>query len=299
MGRSVDSEHPQRTHAEVEGLRCEFAANGFVVLPGELRTEEVEVLVAALDRLDRTATYNTRRRPRQPGDVLELRNCVARCQEFMDLVDRPAMLELLGALLGFNIQLGNSHCFIRPPAPPGTSVADQAGNGWHHDLVGTAVPVNGRLPHLATRVGWFLTPLSEPNSGSIFVVPGSHRASGRPAWDPATDRPFGALELRISDGAAVVFDNRLWHATAPNWSSRPRKNVYMEYCPRWVRPFDYRAYGDDVLAGASDLRRQLLGYDFSSIEDGDLGYQQPSPADVPLKGWMQDRGWEVPALRGD
>lgn len=290
---------PQRSHAEIETLRREFAANGLIVLPGELGPEEVTALTGVLDHLDKTVPQNTQRRPRQHGDVLELRNCVVRAKEFMELVDRPLMLELLGVLLGFNIQMGNSHCFIRPPAPPGTSVAEQAGNGWHHDLVGTAVPVNGRLPHLATRVGWFLTPLAEPNSGSIYVVPGSHRASGRPPWDPATDRPYCALELRVAAGTAVVFDNRLWHATAPNWSGQPRKNIYMEYCPRWLRPFDYRAYGDDVLAGASAVRRQLLGDDFTSIEDGDLGYQQPSPADVPLKGWMAERGWDVPALVGD
>lgn len=289
----------RRSHAEVEALRRDFAANGFVLLPGELSSEEVNVLITVLDRLDQTARENTQRRPRRPGDVLELRNCVARAGEFMELVDRPSMLELLGALLGFNIQLGNSHCFIRPPARPGTPVAAQAGNGWHHDLFGTAVPVNGRLPHLATRVGWFLTPLTEPNSGSIYVVPGSHRASGRPPWDPASDQPYCILELCIAAGTAVVFDNRLWHATAPNWSSQPRKNIYMEYCPRWVRPFDYRAYGDDLLEGASDVRRQLLGHDFTSIEDGDLGYQQPSPVDAPLKGWMAERGWDVPALVGD
>jgi ectoine hydroxylase-related dioxygenase (phytanoyl-CoA dioxygenase family) len=286
----------QSVKSDLVALKEEFEENGFLVLPGTLSQEECDVFVGVMDELDRTAEFNTRQRPRKPGDNLELRNCVARSVEFMELVDRPEILEVLGVLLGYNIQLGNSHAFIRPGYEAKVSLMEQAGFSWHYDLGHTAVAVNGRQPHLATRVGYFFTPLNEPNMGSIGVVPGSHRSAGRPAWNRATDQPYGQVELLVDAGTAVIFDNRLWHTPAPNYSKLSRKNLYL-YAPRWMRPFDYYSYGPDVIASASPVRQQLLGHDFSDISDGGLGYFNGAPEDNPLKAWLADRGLpHVPAL---
>jgi ectoine hydroxylase len=270
--------------------RDEFARNGYLRLPGVLSAEECAAMVAVMDRLDAETKFNTHERPRKPGDVLELHNCVARDPLFLDLIDRPEVLEVLGFLMGCNIQLGSSHCFIRPPAERSVSLEAQGGFSWHYDLGPTAVPVNGRLPHLATRVGYCFTPLNQPDMGSISVVPGSHRVAGPPASNPATGQPYGAIEILADAGDAIIFDNRLWHSTMPNYSGQARKNLYMEYAPRWLRPFDYYRYDEDFLAGASDVRKQLLGFDFTDILDGGLGYQQPHDIDIPLRGWLAGRG---------
>jgi len=126
--------------------------------------------------------------------------------------------------------------------------------------------------------------------GSLFVVPGSHRTAGRPAWNRKTDRPFGMYELLVEAGTAVLFDNRLWHSTSPNYSARARKNLYLEYAQRWLRPFDYYFQDDAVYAAASPILKQLLGYDFTDIEDGYVGYQEPKDVDTPLWLWLADRG---------
>jgi ectoine hydroxylase len=272
------------------GLRCEFEENGFLSIPGVLTEEECAVCVGVVDELDRTVTYNTERRPRQQGDPLELRNCVKRSPVFMELVDRPDVLEIVAVLLGYNIQLGNSHAFIRRGRQQRGS-AHSGNTGFHFDLGRTGVPVNGRMPRFATRVGYCFTGLEEPNMGSIYVVPGSHRSAGRPAWDRRTDSPYGAIEIVVPAGSVVIFDNRLWHATAPNYSEQDRKNLYLEYAPRWMRPFDYYFYDEEVYARSSPVRKQLLGYDFSDIEDGGLGYQQGrDEIDMPLRAWLLARG---------
>ena len=69
--------------------------------------------VGVMDELDRTAMYNTEHRSRAAGRPARLRNCVKRSPVFMELVDRPDVLEIVAVLLGYNIQLGNSHAFIR------------------------------------------------------------------------------------------------------------------------------------------------------------------------------------------
>ena len=272
------------------GLRSEFEENGFLSIPGVLTEEECAVCVGVMDELDRTAEYNTERRPREQGGPLELRNCVKRSPVFMELVDRPEVLEIVGVLLGYNIQLGNSHTFIRRGRQQ-RGLPHSGNTGFHFDLSRSGVPVNGRMPRFATRVGYCFTGLEEPNMGSIYVVPGSHRSAGRHAWDRRTDSPYGAIEIMVPAGSVVIFDNRLWHATAPNYSDQHRKNLYLEYAPRWMRPFDYYFYDDEVYASSSPVRKQLLGYDFSDIEDGGLGYQQGrDELDMPLRAWLLQRG---------
>ena len=286
---------------QFESYRTEFRENGFLVLPQVLSRQECEFYVEVMDRLDRDISRGARHRDRQPGEPLELRSCVKKEPLFMPLVDRPDMLALLGYLLGYNIQLGNSHAFIRPGFQPGTDTSPQQLFRWHRDLMFTAAPVNGRYPHLATRVSYFFTSVDQPMMGSLYIVPGSHRSSGRPAWDRASDQPFGKFELLVEAGTAVLFDNRLWHSTAPNYSLAARKNLYLEYCQRWVRPFDYHFQDEAVYATASPVLQQLLGFDFSDIEDGYVGYQEPrADVDTPLKQWLAERGLtDVPSMRDD
>lgn len=276
---------------QLESHRDEFRENGFLVLPDLLSVDDCARYIEIMDRLDQTVTHSARQRPRQQGDRLELRSLIKKEPAFLELVDRPDVLTVLGFLLGYNIQLGNSHAFIRPGYEEGGDVARQGLFGWHRDLMRTAAPVNGRYPHLATRVGYFFTPADKPRMGSLFLVPGSHRTAGRPAWNRKTDQPFGVFELLIGAGSAVLFDNRLWHSTSPNYSSVVRKNLYLEYAQRWMRPFDYYFQDEAVYAAAGPVLKQLLGYDFTNIEDGYVGYQEPkTEVDTPLKGWLADRG---------
>lgn len=282
---------------QLEQWRDEFYENGFLVLPRLLTPEECAKYIDVLDRLDRTVTTGARNRERKPGDRLELRSCIKKAPEFMELVDRPDVLTVLGFLLGYNIQLGNSHAFIRPGYERAAGDSAQGLFGWHRDLMRTVSPVNGRYPHLATRVGYFFTPAEEPSMGSLYVVPGSHRTAGRPAWNRSTDLPFGMHELLVEAGSAVLFDNRLWHSTSPNYGSHARKNLYLEYSQRSLRPFDYYFQDDAVYEAASPVLKQLLGYDFTDIEDGYVGYQEPHDVDTPLRAWLADRGLpDVPLM---
>lgn len=277
--------------------RDEFWENGFLVLPRLLSASECARYVDVMDRLDRTVTVGARNRERKPGDRLELRSCIKKAPEFLELVDRPDVLVLLGFLHGYNIQLGNSHAFIRPGYEPTAGAVTQGLFGWHRDLMHTVTPVNGRYPHLATRVGYFFTPADQPSMGSLYVVPGSHRTAGRPAWNRASDLPFGMHELLVEAGSAVLFDNRLWHSTSPNYSTQPRKNLYLEYSQRSLRPFDYYFQDEATYAAADPVRKQLLGYDFTSIEDGYVGYQEPHDVDTPLRAWLAEQGLpDVPSM---
>lgn len=245
---------------------------------------EVKRYIAVVDRLDEQVTKTIQGVPRRPGETLEVRNAVALEPDLLDLLTHENTFPFVVDLMEYNICLTTSHVFLRPPSPPSTA-RDFKAIGWHHDGPGKWVPpVNGRLPWLYTKIGYFLTDLTIPDAGALRVVPGSHRSSGRPAWEPGASDPYGAIELKVKPGTAVIFENRLWHVVGPNYSDVARKNIYIGYCWRWMRPIDYLQQPADLLARCNPVQRQLLGETKTA-----LGYILPQPDDVPLQAWMEER----------
>ena len=194
----------------------------------------------------------------------------------MPLVDRPEILALLGHLLGYNIQFGNSHAFIRPGFKPGTDPLHQALFKWHCGLMFTAALCQtGVTPAWPPASANFFITADAPIMASLYIVPGSHRSSGRPARDRSTDQPFGKFELLAEAGSAVLFDYRLCHSTAPNYSPAARKNLTSGTASGGCGHSTTTSRTKPLCAAASPVMKQLLGYDLSDIEDGYIGYQEP------------------------
>jgi hypothetical protein len=155
-----------------DSLVAEFNDNGFLIVESYLDSEEVDRFIEVVDRLDRTEPFSTHGVPRQPGGPMELRNTLSRAPEFLELIDRPDVLRFVAQLMGYNIQIGNSQCFIKPGFPAGTSLKEQRSFGWHTDSQRLHGAINGALPRFSTRTGYFFTGLLEENMGSVKLVPG-------------------------------------------------------------------------------------------------------------------------------
>jgi ectoine hydroxylase-related dioxygenase (phytanoyl-CoA dioxygenase family) len=266
-----------------DAQRAEFELNGFLVIDDALSPDEVQKYLALVDQIDRTATTTFGGAARRPGEPLEMRNCVAYEPAMTDILTHPSAFPAIVDLMGTNICMTTSHVFIRPPTPGAQSSHKQI--GWHKDgpPSETTPPMNGRFPWLYTKVGYFLTDLTIPDAGALRVVPGSHRNTA-PPWKPGAPDPYGYVEIRCKPGTAVIFENRLWHAVGPNYSNVARKNIYIGYCWRWMRPIDYVAQSPALIERAAPIHRQLLG-DVKS----ELGYILPKPEDLPLAAWARER----------
>ena len=83
-------------------------------------------------------------------------------------------------------------------------------------------------------------------------------------------------------GDALLFDQRLWHAAAPNIAPSPRICLFYAYGYRWLRPDDYGTAPDEWLMKQCAQRRQLLGAAASQS-----GYYLPTSADLPLREWLE------------
>jgi len=253
-----------------------FETQGYLVIKGALCPEQVAHWTEVLDAAHRRAHAV------QPGGFVEIRNAVAKEAAFLELLDWPSTFPLVAELMGPALQLNTSHAMVRPPQPGGTAASFKASD-WHRDGCAEVFPVHGTFPWIYTKIGYFLTDLSQPGRGNLRLIPGSHLKAERPETRPGQIDPDGAIEVLTAPGDAVIFQQRMWHAVGPNLSEIARKNIYFGYCYRWVKPLDYVTQSAELIALATPIQRQLLGECKS-----EMTFWIPKEDEVPLKSWLAE-----------
>ena len=277
----------------------QFDDDGFILIEEALTPGEIDDLLEIADEF-----YERYRRERDlgPHEAFQMRNIVARDERFIRLMDHPAMLPVVVDVLGYNIQLRTSHLDVRPPQEIATQRLGAADGffPWHADQPDYGWPgIDGVVPYMEMKIGYYLTDLTEHNSGAICVARGSHRCSpwinrnGERIVDP--DR---VVEVNVRPGTAMVWRTALYHCLTPNLASHPRKCLYYGYQHRWIRPSDFEHQPPELLAGRTPIQRQLLGELGTGKEnyagdDADVlpvsRYWRPQDEDIPLKAWAQER----------
>ncbi len=275
-----------------------FNAQGFLHRPRVFREEQVLALLKGVESLSAQglaagderqwwqALHETAPTP-QARTSLDLRNVAMAAGVFADLVEEAEILVPVLQILGPRVALLSSHAAVRGQAGD-LSAGDLARLrlGWHRDLGVSSVEMAEPHPRLAVKAAIWLTRLDGPGQGAMRVIPGSHRLIGGPAFDPRTNQPYGAMEIFAGPGDVLFFEQRLWHAGAPNLSPRPRVALFYCYGYRWLRPQDYTDLSADQLTAMSPVRQQLFGRRATA-----MGYHLPAPEDVPLQAWFEE--WKV------
>ncbi len=99
---------------------------------------------------------------------------------------------------------------------------------------------------------WMISDFTEENGGT-WIVPGSHRASNNPTGDmgiPLFEPYRTEMTATGPAGSVMLFDSRLWHATATNRSAGPRVAMVVRYIPWW--------FNAEILVPGSDERRRMV-----------------------------------------
>ena len=252
-----------------------FDRDGYLIIKGALPTAVLERTRQAAQRLYEGGLATTGLNPR---GYWEMRNCLPQDEAFLELLDWPATVPLIVQLLNHNIQMITSHLIARPPSPPETA-RDYVQSGWHRDGGTAAADLGVAQPRMFIKVAYWLTDLSEAGRGAIRLLPGSNKTSVQAPTTGDEER----LELRAEAGDAILFENRTLHAVGPNFSDITRLSLFFGYGYRWLRPMDYITQPTQLLQRCDPIRRQLLG-DCSDA----MGYQIPTPDEVPLKPWLSD-----------
>jgi ectoine hydroxylase len=237
--------------------RQQWDEEGYLLVAGALSADEVGALLGAADR----AVARSQGRIDQGGagvtqQAFKMIRAVEQDAALDLLIDHHATLPVLIGLLGPSLQVLGTEIFVRLPAPGREPLI-----AWHKD----GGPALSRIlcqpgnPVLQLKIQYFLTDLSEPDSGNFLLVPGSHRrpfpADGRvPARDLAQ-----AVQVRARPGDALIFPWALWHAVAPNHSGRVRKSVTLRWGQLFCRPYDFEQLPASLLARWTPRQRRLFG----------------------------------------
>jgi ectoine hydroxylase-related dioxygenase (phytanoyl-CoA dioxygenase family) len=152
--------------------------------------------------------------------------------DFLALAMEPAILDLVGQVIGPDIVLWACSIFCKPPG-------DGKAIPWHQD--GHYWPIRP----LATCTAWVALDRSDTENGCMRVIPGSQRANVLHAHlteeradalftqrieDEAFDERTAA-DVVLDPGQMSLHDVYLIHGSAPNRSSRRRAGVAIRYMP--------------------------------------------------------------------
>jgi ectoine hydroxylase len=292
--------------------RRSFDEQGFILIEDFFNPAEFDRLLKAIDEV---AARVREEKGLSENDPFALRNALTHHPAFLDLIDNPRILPLVVDAIGWNIQIRTTHLDVRPPYPEGLEPGELGtGEGadhaagyknlvWHPDLAGPylfeAPSHDGRLPFMEIKVGYYLSDLTERNSGAICLVPGSHRRTPQELRDLNHRVPEDQfIELNVPANTALLWRTQVWHCVTPNLSNKVRKVFYVGYHYRWLRPTDYIQQDPELIARSSPIRRQLLGaLDPSGDALGNDPNWEPSSRywliknweDVPLKAWAEER----------
>lgn len=258
----------------------EFDESGYLVVPNAIPRGNLTRVIDAIDDVTRD----------QPGGTHNIADIIGLRQGFLELIDLPAVLPKIQALLGNNIWVNHSHLNVNPP-PPRTEKNDVADYGWHRDGGAINSDIPPPAPLLSIKVGFYLSDLSETGRGQTYIVAGSHKSGEKPPNNhqlPPTAKP-----ICIRPGTAVLFDRRVIHSIrSQNASDITRKAVFVQYAFRWMCPVDAMTV-EHLRDQSSSAQLQLLGLStaFRTIDgaEGRSGLYYPTVHDVPIGNTLLHR----------
>lgn len=252
---------PERlTNAERDDLNAKLEADGFAILPHKLPQSLMDDVLEAIDR----SAHEERQKDRSAVSV-KMHNCVDVDPTFRRLMMYEPALQLAYDAFGPMFHLNQSNFISRVQEQSDMAKKDFAASiGWHADGPRPAnfPRVNGAMGLHYIKFGYFLTDVTHEGGGALQVVRGSHKRDeldGDRANFNIANYADDVVECKVEAGTTIVFHQALWHAAYPNQSGIERKNVYISYCPTWMRPVDRDFPTAADLEGLPSEERWLLG----------------------------------------
>ncbi len=232
----------------------ELRRNGFVVLEGLVSRDRLAAIQAELapylaGRLFGRNDFEGFRSER----VYAL---LAKAPSVAELVEHPAVLELIDAVLDPNYLLSANLAINVHPGETAQSL--HADDGYC------------RIPRPREPMGvsaiWAIDEFTDDN-GATEVVPGSH------AWveEIPGSGDWRVQQITMPAGSAVVFMGTLLHRGGANRSNQTRLGITPQYCQPWIRQIENMplAIPPHVASAFSPRVQALLGY---SIHPPFIGY---------------------------
>lgn len=226
-----------------EAERFRFDLEGFLVRRNVLSDGDVAALNVAIDLLDL---------PRPGPDLASQRfgEFLPVARRFRDLIDHPAVLEIVRETCGPNVRLDHAYGIVMSR---GTSGLGLHGGGTPFDPAQHYRADAGRIRTGLVAAQWALVD-HPPDGGGFVCVPGSHK-SGFPL-PSAFDRDL-VVQVSMAAGDVVVFTEALTHGTLPWQHDVERRSLLYKYSPG-NSAYSNSPWPDELRAVSSERQRALL-----------------------------------------
>ncbi len=241
-----------------QNWREAYELNGYVVLEGLLSGNQLGEVRDALAPL--LAQGLSGRNDFEGIKTQRVYTLVARGKVFEELVEHPAVLSVMDALLLPNYLLTASQAIaIAPGETPQPA---------HHDDAFYTIP--RPRPAVSVSTMWAIDDFTEAN-GATAVIAGSHRWTNEQLVD-LDDRddadglaPHHQPLLRplvMPAGSCAVFAGTLVHRGGANRSAAVRRAISNQYCEPWARTQEnfFLAVPSEKVAQMSPRMQAMLGY---------------------------------------
>ncbi|GLQ51893.1 phytanoyl-CoA dioxygenase family protein [Dyella flava] len=217
-------------------------SEGWCVLPNLISRTTTDLLAKAVidqeisQRHEWSAMvkkFNASGQQRPPSGVGHAQALINYIPELAQYATDARIIELVESIIGPSVRVSSISGLVNYPG-------NERGY-WHSDWpFNQSLATYMRAPYadVAMQVSGILmlTPFS-PESGGTWIVPGSHRSPTNPSNDNGVDRfapQPGEMQVTGAAGSLLLYDSRLWHAVATNFTDAPRVAVAIRYAPWWL-----------------------------------------------------------------
>ena len=246
---------------DIEEILQHLQIDGWWVVEGVIPTDKVGAVRAEAEAA--TAAQGVSRTYR---GLHSARGILDQIPSFLPYLADERVLGVATRWFGPHVRISFTNTLVTDPG-------NERG-GWHADW-----PYNqekaGHIPApypdfpVQLSTVWMLSDFTLENGGTL-IVPDTHRTSDNPTGALGVDRfePYPTeMQATGSAGSVLVFDSRLWHATADNTSASPRVGMVVRYVPWW--------FNLEVLMPGSDERKRMV--EEPGLADNEV---PPVPAEV-------------------
>lgn len=245
-------EAPARGMTDVQ--RFLFDLHGFLLIENALSSEEVRAYRDAIYRLAREKVADPARWDArgEPKEIITVHRPIEKDPLFLEIVDHPAVLPILQQLVGEAPILIDNDAELSPhhnqPKP------------WHRGVGTHGYWVeDGRFFCTMVKCIWYLSDIGE-GENATRIIPGSHKSRiPVPLTDDRCADLPGQMELQVKAGTVLIFSEACLHAGNTNPSDKTRVNMYFNYGPSWVQPWEGYRPSERLVNQAQGIRKQILG----------------------------------------
>ena len=242
---------------DTAGMAKAIHEDGFALIPGVLSADECATLRDSIDRL-RPFGFD------KLGVTDHFKCVFNREKTFLDMIDRPGVIELAEATMGSQCHIIGETAWRSHPGH----------NGWspHTDRIFVEMPEDMAmdprftLPIYLCTAHFYLNDITL-DMAPTWVIPGSHKSGRALSWGKEASPTWHDRELEpvlCKAGDVLFFRSEVWHTGSKNTTDdRTRYLLQVHYANRIVAqqfsPYLTFQFSPEVLSNATPRQRRLLG----------------------------------------